>query len=90
MQFQASVFDSIPYEWQARELPKNIDSFSLYKKEFDSMLIEYKDQHLSRMENLLSKSELGSDKKYEDILLNKRKNLSRSRKKIKKKVFLLR
>ena len=38
MQFQASVFDSIPYEWQAKELLKNIDSFSLYKNEFDTML----------------------------------------------------
>ncbi|MEP6627968.1 MAG: TraB/GumN family protein, partial [Ginsengibacter sp.] len=44
MQFQASVFDSIPYEWQAKELLKNIDSFSVYKKEFDAMLSSYKDQ----------------------------------------------
>ena len=29
VQFQASVFDSIPYEWQAKELMKNIDSFSI-------------------------------------------------------------
>lgn len=72
IQFQASVFDSIPYEWQAKELLKNIDSFSLYKKEFDTMLVEYKNQQLSAMENLLGKSEFGSDKNYEEILLNKR------------------
>lgn len=71
MQFQASVFDSIPYEWQAKELLKNIDSFSVYKKEFDTMIMEYKDQQLSAMEKLLAKSEFGSDK-YEDILLTKR------------------
>ncbi len=71
MQFQASVFDSIPYEWQAKELLKNIDSFSIYKKEFDTMILEYKDQQLSAMEKLLAKSEFGSDK-YEDILLTKR------------------
>ncbi len=71
MQFQASVFDSIPYEWQAKELLKNIDSFSVYKKEFDTMIMEYKNQQLSAMEKLLAKSEFGSDK-YEDILLTKR------------------
>ena len=71
MQFQASVFDSIPYEWQAKELLKNIDSFSLYKNEFDTMLVEYKDQQLSAMEKLISKSEFGSDK-YEDLPLTTR------------------
>ena len=71
IQFQSSVFDSIPYEWQAKELLKNIDSFSIYKKEFDTMMLEYKNQQLSAMESLLSKSEFGSDK-YEDILLTKR------------------
>lgn len=72
IQFQASVFDSIPYEWQAKELLKNIDSFPKYKKEFDTMMLEYKNQKLSAMEQLLAKSEVGSDKKYEDILLTKR------------------
>ncbi|HEY8690689.1 MAG TPA: TraB/GumN family protein [Chitinophagaceae bacterium] len=71
MQFQASVFDSIPYEWQAKELLKNIDSFSFYKNEFDTMLLAYKNQQLSAMENSLGKSEFGSDK-YEDILLTRR------------------
>ena len=71
IQFQSSVFDSIPYEWQAKELLKNIDSFPMYKKEFDTMRLEYRNQQLSAMENLLAKSEFGSDK-YEDILLNKR------------------
>ena len=71
IQFQASVFDSIPYEWQAKELLKNIDSFSLYKHEFDTMLLQYKNQQLSAMEKLISKSEFGGEK-YDDILLNNR------------------
>ena len=71
MQFQASVFDSIPYEWQAKELLKNIDSFSVYKNEFDQMLQMYKDQQLDSMKIMLEKSEFGSEK-YEDILLNNR------------------
>jgi uncharacterized protein len=71
MQFQASVFDSIPYEWQAKELLKNIDSFSIYKNEFDQMLSLYKNQQLDSMKNMISKNEFGMEK-YEDILLNDR------------------
>jgi uncharacterized protein YbaP (TraB family) len=71
MQFQASVFDSIPYEWQAKELLKNIDSFSVYKKEFDDMLSFYKDQRLDSMQTMLSQSEFGAGE-YEDLLLNDR------------------
>ena len=71
MQFQASVFDSIPYEWQAKELLKNIDSFSVYKNEFDEMVQLYKNQELDSMQNLAGASEFGSDE-YEDLLLNDR------------------
>lgn len=71
VQFQASVFDSIPYEWQAKELLKNIDSFSIYKKEFNDMVNMYKNQQLDSMQNMVTKSEFGSDE-YEDLLLNDR------------------
>lgn len=71
IQFQASVFDSIPYEWQAKELLKNIDSFSVYKKEFDDMVDLYRSQDLDSMQHMLLKSEFGSDK-YDDLLLNNR------------------
>jgi len=71
IQFQASVFDSIPYEWQAKELLKNIDSFSFYKKEFDEMILLYKNQQLDSMQNMLAKSEFGAEK-YEDLLLRNR------------------
>ncbi|MGZ4049893.1 MAG: TraB/GumN family protein, partial [Bacteroidia bacterium] len=71
MQFQASVFDSIPYEWQAKELLKNIDSFSVYKNEFDEMIHLYKSQELDSMQNMVGASEFGSEK-YEYLLLNDR------------------
>jgi uncharacterized protein YbaP (TraB family) len=74
IQFQASVFDSIPYDWQAKELLKNIDSFSMYKKEFDTMMRDYKDQRLAAMETSLSKSEFGSDKFNDLLLTNRNKN----------------
>ena len=69
--FQASVFDSIPYEWQAKELMKNIDSFSFYKKQLDTMILAYRQQDLNQMSDQLNKSEFGSDN-YEDLLLTKR------------------
>jgi uncharacterized protein YbaP (TraB family) len=71
IQFQASVFDSIPYEWQAKELLKNIDSFSIYKSEFETMLDFYKKQQLDSIKSLMGKSESGEEK-YDDLLLNNR------------------
>jgi uncharacterized protein YbaP (TraB family) len=71
MQFQASVFDSIPYQWQAKELLNNIDSFSINKKEFETMLDFYKNQNMDSIKTVLGKSEFGSDK-YDDLLLNDR------------------
>lgn len=71
IQFQASVFDSIPYEWQAKELLKNIDSFSVYKNEFETMLKFYKNQQLDSIKSLMGKNESG-EKKYDDLLLNNR------------------
>jgi uncharacterized protein len=71
MQFQASVFDSIPYEEQAKELLKSIDSLAAYSKYFDTMVQVYKNQQLSAMEDLFSKSEFGMEE-HQDILLDKR------------------
>ncbi len=71
IQFQASVFDSIPYDWQASELLKNIDSFSVYKDQFDEMVELYKKQDLDAMQKMISKSEFGSDD-YEDLLIKNR------------------
>jgi len=71
MQFQASVFDSIPYEEQAKELLKSIDSLATYSKYFDTMVQVYKSQRLSDMEDMFSKSEFGMEE-HQDILLDKR------------------
>lgn len=71
MQFQASVFDSIPYDVQAKELMKNIDSFAVNKKEFEKMLRIYKNQQLDSMQSAMDFSDLGGEK-FEDILLKNR------------------
>ena len=74
MQLQASVFDSIPYEWQAKELLNNIDSFPKYKKEFDNMVEVYKNQQMDSLENMTTKSELGGEEYSEFLLGNRNRN----------------
>jgi hypothetical protein len=71
VQFQASVFDSIPYEWQAKELLKNIDSARQYKIEFAKMVEAYTAHRLDAMESMVDSSGFTADK-FDDILLLKR------------------
>jgi uncharacterized protein YbaP (TraB family) len=71
MAFQASVFDSIPYTQQAKELLKAIDSLSTYRVYFDSMVQVYKNQQLGKIEALFNNTEFGMQDN-QDILLDKR------------------
>ncbi len=67
--FQSSVFDSIPYEVQAKELLKNIDSMDTYKDEFDTLMLDYKNQQFDAMDTLFTKGDISG---YDDLLLNNR------------------
>ena len=69
--FQSSVFDSIPYEKQAEEMLKTIDSLSTSKLYFDSMMLAYKNQDMKLMETLLANEDFGMTDN-QDILLDKR------------------
>lgn len=71
IQFQASVFDSIPYKLQANELLKGIDSFQNSKQEFEGMVELYKKQDLDSVAIYINKDEL-SDEKYGKLLLTDR------------------
>lgn len=71
MEFQAAIFDSIPYREQAKELLKSIDSLQANKKEFDTMMNVYKSQRINEIENLFSKSDPGMEA-HQNILLNDR------------------
>ena len=71
MEFQAAVFDSIPYTEQAKDLLKSIDSISTYQKYFDTMLTVYKSQQLKEIENQFKDSEFGMEE-HQDLLLNDR------------------
>jgi uncharacterized protein len=71
MAFQSAVFDSIPYQQQAKELLKSIDSMGAYRHYFDTMVQVYKNQQLSRMQQLFNNDAFGLED-YQDILLDKR------------------
>ncbi len=67
MAFQASVFDSIPYEKQAEELLNTIDSLKKSKADFALMLNAYKSQLLDEIEKIVNTPEF-SVAENQDIL----------------------
>jgi len=71
IEFQAALFDSIPYEEQAKELLTAIDSLEPNKKDFEILLNVYKSQYINDLEKLFSKSESGMEA-HQDILLDNR------------------
>ncbi|MFT3911815.1 MAG: TraB/GumN family protein [Ferruginibacter sp.] len=72
IKFQASVFDSVPYQEQAKDLLNMIDSIPAYSKYFDTMLTVYKTQQLSALEKMFSDPRFNMDEKNQDILLDNR------------------
>lgn len=71
MAFQASLFDSIPYEKQAGELLESIDSLTKSRLYFSRMVKAYKEQRLDDIEKIMNSPELGMGEDS-DILLDKR------------------
>jgi len=69
--FQASVFDSIPYEQQAKELVKSIDSMDKNSALADELVEVYKRQDLNKIEELTSKED-GGISGFMDLLLYNR------------------
>lgn len=74
MAYQMSIFDSIPYQLQAKELVKSIssgDKESEGDKEFREMMNAYKEQDLEKLGKMISKTDDGM-MQYQDLLLNNR------------------
>ncbi|MBK8952901.1 MAG: TraB/GumN family protein [Chitinophagaceae bacterium] len=72
--FQMSIFDSIPYKIQVEELAKmvSVDNKEAEgEKELKDMMDAYREQDLTKLGDMISKSEAGM-MQYEDILLNNR------------------
>lgn len=51
MEFQASVFDSIPYELQTKELVKYLDSVDKNTENTKELVAVYKSQDLKKSRN---------------------------------------
>jgi len=66
--FQAGLFDSIPYEQQAKDLVNYVDSSEDYRKMTMELATVYKEQDLERLDSLSRKSDAGMNS-YMDILL---------------------
>ncbi len=71
IEFQMSVFDSIPYDAQAQMLVETIKNGDTDSGEFDVMIKMYKEQKINDMVAMIS-DEDEQLSKYEDILLSKR------------------
>jgi uncharacterized protein YbaP (TraB family) len=70
-EFQASIFDSIPYNKQAKDLLAYIDSIDNYRQITLEMVDVYREQDLDRMDSLMKKSDPGMES-YMDLLLYNR------------------
>jgi len=71
LEFQASIFDSIPYTEQANELVKAIDSLEKSRTLMNEMIAAYKDQDIDKLCTLSFNEESGINK-YMDFLLYRR------------------
>lgn len=74
MAFQASIFDSIPYEKQAEELLNTIDSLEKSKIYFGQMLKAYANQRLDEIEKIVNSPEFGMEENQDILLDNRNKN----------------
>jgi uncharacterized protein YbaP (TraB family) len=77
MAYQLSIFDSIPYKFQAQQLlqfVENLDSSESQSKEYEELAMAYKAQDLSKMEELTSKEIIGFGNFTEVLLYNRNKN----------------
>lgn len=71
MQDQMSIFDKIPYDKQALELLKGVDSFTSTRKAFDDMYSNYKAQKIGLLAEELKKSDFQENSA---LLLQNRNN----------------
>lgn len=72
MSYQMSIFDSIPYKLQAKQLVEYVDNYGKDdNKEFEELSEAYKKQQLSKLEDLTKKEDMGMER-FTEILLYQR------------------
>jgi len=77
MAFQMSIFDTIPYKMQAIQLLKYVDDAGrgdTDNKEYDKLMEAYKDQDLSKLEELTKTTDMGIANFTDILLYNRNKN----------------
>lgn len=74
IEFQLSVFDSIPYPVQAKMLVESLKSTDSEDDEFQKMIALYKGQRINEMIEMIGSDESGLSG-YEDILVKKRNEM---------------
>jgi uncharacterized protein len=78
MSFQMSIFDTIPYKLQALQLVKYVDDAdkgtSDDDKEYDKLMQAYRDQDLSKLEELTKTTDMGIANFTDILLYNRNKN----------------
>jgi uncharacterized protein YbaP (TraB family) len=80
--FQAGLFDSIPYEEQAKELVKDIDSADENKKVTQELADLYTRQDLDGIEKLSDKDDSGMSGYMDLLLYNRNRKWARELKKL--------
>ncbi len=74
IEFQSGIFDSIPYDVQAKALLKDIDSTEKYKAYFVKMMNIYKAQQLEGINNIISDTSFGTGENNDALLKNRNEN----------------
>ena len=78
MSFQMSIFDTIPYKMQAMQLVKYVDDAdkgtSDDAQDYDKLMQAYRDQDLSKLEELTKTTDMGMANFTDILLYNRNKN----------------
>lgn len=74
MAYQVGLFDSIPYEEQAKALIQSIDSISQQQVELERLLAAYRSQDLGAIEKLTMEEESGIGGNLDLLLYGRNKN----------------
>ncbi len=76
MSYQMSIFDSIPYKLQAKQLVDYVNDYGKEKgsKDFEKMVEAYRSQELTKLESMTTSEEAGMAQFTDILLYNRNKN----------------
>ena len=72
--FQQHIFDSIPYDQQAKDLVKTINNVEHFKQSMHDMLAVYKSQDIEKLQQLTMQDESGVSTHLDMLLYNRNNN----------------